>query len=210
VSTHLRPEELVDLAEGTRAEASAPHLATCERCRRLLDELRTTMAAMEEESVPEPSPLFWDHLQQRVVAAVAAEGTPARFPRLAWLARPRVLVPAGALVAAVLAVAVSLGLQVSPPPLPPSPTDRPVQVASAPSDAPDASSRLELLNDSLAADDPSLQLVADLTAGMDSSAAGDAGLAVRGSAEHAVTHLNAAELSELQRLLRQELSKSGA
>jgi hypothetical protein len=210
VSTHLNPEELVDLAEGTRAESSASHLAACEGCRRQLEELRTMMAAMAGEGVPEPSPLFWDHLQQRVVDAVAADGVPARFPRLAWLTRPRVLVPIGALAAAALAIAVSIGSRVSPPPLPPSPGDRPVQVASVPADAPDASSRLELLNDSLADDDPSLQLVADLTAGMDSSAAGDAGLAVRGSAEHAVTHLNAAELSELQRILRQEIAKAGA
>jgi hypothetical protein len=42
---------------------------------------------------------------------------------------------------------------------------------------------------------------------MDASAIGDAGLAVRGSAEHAVTHLSASELRELQRLLAQELNR---
>jgi hypothetical protein len=204
---HLKPEELVDLAEGTRTDASAPHLAACDRCRRELADLRGMLQSMAGEVVPEPSPLFWDHLQARLRVAVAAEGAPSRLPQLAWLLRPRVLVPIGALAAVALAVAVTVTVRA---PLPPFP-DRPFVVAETPSPSPGSelpgSSRLELLNDSLTDDDPSLQLVADLTATMDASAIGDAGLAVRGSAEHAVTHLSASELRELQRLLAQELNR---
>ncbi len=203
---HLKPEELVDLAEGTRAEASAPHLAACDRCRRDLDDLRATLRSMPGEIVPEPSPLFWDHLLARVRVAVAAEGAPSRFPRWDWLLRPRVLVPIGALAAAALAILVTLPSQVTLPPLPENPAVIAENAPSAGSELP-GSSRLELLNDSLVDDDPSLQLVADLTATMDANAVGDAGLAGRGSAEHAVTHLNASELQELQRLLAQELNR---
>lgn len=58
----------------------------------------------------------------------------------------------------------------------------------------------------LSPDDPSLELVAELT-----DAAGvDVDLAPRGSAEHAVTHLSGGELQELGRLLREELAHAGA
>ena len=66
------------------------------------------------------------------------------------------------------------------------------------------SSRLELLNDAFD-DDPSLQLVADLASGLDLADASDAGLAPRGSAEHALAHMTRQELEELHRLLRAEL-----
>ena len=87
---HLTPEELIDFAEGTRAEAAAPHLQSCEVCRHHIVALRATMSAAADVDVPEPSPLFWDHLSQRVHEAVAAEEAPgARFPGLsgfpAWV-----------------------------------------------------------------------------------------------------------------------------
>jgi hypothetical protein len=31
---HLRPEDLIDLADGTRADSDVPHLASCDVCRR--------------------------------------------------------------------------------------------------------------------------------------------------------------------------------
>ena len=70
---HLQPDELVDLAEGTQAEASRPHLAACEACRRRLADLKAMMSAAVDVGVPEPSPLFWDHFSNRVHDAVAAE-----------------------------------------------------------------------------------------------------------------------------------------
>jgi len=206
---HLKPEELVDLAEGTRAEASVRHLAVCEQCRRELDDLRATLRSMTPEIVPEPSPLFWDHLQARVRVAVAAEGEPSRIPALTWLLqRPPVLVPFTAFAAVALVVlVVGPGLwRKALPPVPDAPRTVAETTSSAGSELP-GSSRLELLNDSLVDDDPSLRLVADLTASMDASDVRDAGLAGRGSAEHAVTHLNASELQELQRLLAQELNR---
>ena len=63
---HLQHDELVDLAEGTRAESSVPHLAACEACRHQLAELKAMMSAAADVAVPEPSPLFWDHFSARV------------------------------------------------------------------------------------------------------------------------------------------------
>ena len=84
---HLRPDELIDVAEGARTEQSVPHLAACEMCRRQLVELKAMMSAVADVEVPEPSPLFWDHFSTRVREAVAAEGAPRRsfwtWPRLA-------------------------------------------------------------------------------------------------------------------------------
>ncbi len=79
--SHLTTEKLIDLAERTREESSAPHLQSCEACRHQLAVLRDAMsAAAEVEVCPEPSPLFWKHLSERVREAVAAEGAPqARF-----------------------------------------------------------------------------------------------------------------------------------
>jgi hypothetical protein len=198
---HLTPEELVDLAEGTRPEPSVPHLAKCEVCQRRLDDLRDGMAAMTSDPafgvVPEPSPLFWDRLQQRVSAAVAAETARPSSGLLRWLAfvRPRVLIP----LSAAAAVAIVVFFVDARQPQVPAP------VAAVSSDhglAP--SSRLELLSDAMD-DDPSLQLIADLTADVDWTSSDAAGLASRGDADHAVTHLGAEDLKELRRLLRLEL-----
>ncbi len=173
--THLNVEQLVDVAEGTIAEATLPHLATCARCWRTLSELRATLTDVAADSapVPEPPPVFW-----------------ATFRKL-W--RPAVLAPLAA------AAVVLLILRTGPPP---SATPRPAvappaQAAAAP--APDQPTDVSL------DDDPSLRLVAELTTTIDLDAARDAGLVAAGSAEHAVTHLNEDELRELRRLLQQEL-----
>jgi negative regulator of sigma E activity len=186
---HLRPQELVDIAEGARAESSAPHLTACSACRRALTDLRATMAIVQPSDVPEPSPLFWDELSARVHAAVACEPAPHAFWRemLSW---PRMLVPLSALAAAaVLVLAVSLHprVGVALPPIPSEPLFDAQQIAA----------------------DPSLSLVADLTAGIDWDTAHEAGLAARGSADHAVTHLQNDELRELRRLLQEELANAG-
>ena len=55
---HLSSEQLIDLAEGVELEpAPAAHLESCSRCRQQLADLRSTIAAVSEVEVPEPSPL---------------------------------------------------------------------------------------------------------------------------------------------------------
>jgi hypothetical protein len=192
---HLQPDELVDVAEGTRPASSVPHLASCEACRLQLADLKATLSAAADVEVPEPSPLFWDHLSAHVRDAVAAEGVP---PRSFW-AWPRLALPVGAVAIAgvTLAFMLNTGGVTTPVMAPPAP-----QVAVAP---------VELLSDPQSGgDDTALTLVAQLSSDMDFDAAREAGLAARGSAEHAVTHLNREELRELQRLLQEELARSGA
>ena len=102
-----------------------------------------------------------------------------------------------------LAVAVTLNARERGSSVAPLPARAPAAVV-----APVAS--VDLLVDPQAADDTALTLVAELSSDMDSRRAREAGLAARGSAEHAVTHLTDAELRELQRLLQEELARSGA
>src|SRR5438876_1043875 len=106
---HLTPEELLDLAEGTRSPSSAPHLASCEECRGQLAELRNVMTTLAVD-VPEPSPLFWDHLSSRVREAVAAE--PASSRR--WFDTARWYWGLAAASAAVVVLAVSLTVRTVP------------------------------------------------------------------------------------------------
>jgi hypothetical protein len=194
---HLRPDELIDLAEGTRAESSATHLAECAVCRLHLAELKAMMSAAADLDVPEPSPLFWDHFSARVRQAVDGEGAPRRSS-WTW---PRVVIPAVSVATAVLAVAVTLNRGNTGRVVAPLPLVVPAAVAPA---------SVDLLGDPQSAGDTALTLVAELSSDMDFETAREAGLAARGSAEHAVTHLTGSELRELQRLLQEELARSGA
>jgi hypothetical protein len=219
---HLNTEELVDIAEGARPEGAAPHLAACEACRAQLRDLRAMLSAAQAVEVPEPSPLFWDHLSARVRTAVTAEqaAQPRRSSRwyqasegesasgterlLAARAYAFAAVAAGVLIA----VAVSSRVQAPAPAVPPPPIGvavPPPSIAAAQTD-PGA----ELLTDVAPESDPSLTLVATMTDDVDLETAREAGLAPRGSAEHAVTHMSDGELRELGRLLREEMARSGA
>jgi hypothetical protein len=193
---HLSPEEFVDAAEGTRTDASLPHLAECDRCRRELADLRRTMAVASDADVPEPSPLFWQHLSARIGERIDAEAT--NVGRAWWQAwiRPRVLVPLSAAALLVLIVALA-------------PNFRSARVAAPVGPGPVAA--VEPSNDSadLAAD-PLLTLVSDMSANMDLDSVSAAGFADPDSAEHAVTHMNTDELTALKQLLQAEMTRSGA
>ena len=70
---HLTSAQLVDFIEGVLPAERAAHVGACARCRQEADELRAVMCEVREVDVPEPSPLFWDHLSQRVRDACGAE-----------------------------------------------------------------------------------------------------------------------------------------
>ena len=202
---HLTPEELVDIVEGTRDEASAPHLTICLGCRGRLTGLRDAMSTASDVDVPEPSPLFWSQMSRRIGDAVRSE----QISRPWWLewTRPRVLVPVAAVAVAALILAVVPNRQMNPD----SPVVRQsVPVASVAAPAGDRASD-PTQGDALdSGGDDSLTLVADLTANLDLNGAADAGLTSRGSAEHAVAHMSADELRALERVLKEELARSGA
>ena len=190
---HLSPEELVDAAEGTRTDASLPHLAECDLCRRELADLRRTMTVAAAAGVPEPSPLFWQNLSAHIGERIDAES--ARPWWQAWI-RPRVLIPLSA--AALLVLIVSLGPNVH------------KASVSAPV-VPGPATAVEPSNDSVdLAADPLLTLVSDLSANMDLDSVSAAGFADPDTAEHAVTHMNTDELTALKRLLQAEMIRSGA
>src|SRR6185436_8662720 len=96
-----------------------------------LDELRAMLAAARDVDVPEPSPLFWDHLSARVSEAVAAEESDARLKPSRYLGISRD-VAWGALAAGVL-IAVAIGTRaLAPGPMaPPSMTIVSPEVAGA-------------------------------------------------------------------------------
>jgi hypothetical protein len=195
---HLSADTLVDLAEGTRVETAEPHLQRCEACRQQVAELRAMMTAAADVDMPEPSPLFWEHLSERVRRDVAAEAAPRRFLDTSWLGASSTWKVA-ATVAAVAIVAVLLGRGSQ-------------EVRSIPSKSPAFPT---VSNDALAnpapdmADDPSLALVVDLASQMDAEAVVESGLSDHlGGLDEMVVTLTAGERGELQRLLKDELAKS--
>jgi hypothetical protein len=191
--SHLTPEELLDLAEGAQDEASAPHLTRCQSCRGQLADLRAAMAAVSEIDVPEPSPLFWEHLSARVREAIAPDAA----PRVSWIERWfswKIAVPATAGVVTLLAVAVTMHG-----PRAPETTVR--QTVS------------QQTSDQLVrpADDLSWSLMTDIASDLDWEAAVEAGLTTpAGGVDRAVFDLNADERRALRRLLQVELAGSGA
>ncbi len=96
-------ELLPDLAAGlVAAEPEVNlHLRSCTGCAGVLDELRKTMALLDEWQAPEPSPYFDVRLQ----AQLREEAAKQQHSWFAWLRRPVVAVAA----AVVLVVGVSLG-----------------------------------------------------------------------------------------------------
>ncbi len=196
---HLTSEELVDIAEGARSENSAPHLAGCDVCREQLIDLRSMLSAAKAVDVPEPSPLFWDHLSARVSAAVAMEEESSlRVLVDALMSQPgaRAFQASVVLAAAVLLVVLIGGRRTAP-----AVAEAPVVAIAEPRVDPWVVP---------AEEDASLTVVASLTDGQDLETVREAGLAPRGSAEHAVNQMSDSELRELRRLLSEELARSGA
>lgn len=193
---HLNEEQLIDLAEGARLESAESHLASCERCRAALAGLRALMSAAKDVEVPEPSPLFWDHLSSRVRDGVANEPeSPTWFSR-AW--GWRVLVPAAALAALVLAATIALRGPAQPGAGNPS-SGVPAAIVAAPGF--DMAALLE--------NDPSLSLLADLAGELDWDAAAQAGLTTgAGSVDRVLQDMSADERLELRRILSDEMAKS--
>jgi hypothetical protein len=198
---HLSEEEFIDVAEDARLEEAVPHLAGCEKCREQLAALRAVMRAAEdvaEDDIPEPSPLFWEHLSARVRERVAHEPLPRAATRPGW-ASLRWLVPAGA--AALVLVLSWSG---------PSPEEPTV----APGAGQPAAGELALSGDRVpfaANDDASLTLLADLTSELEWDGAVEAGLApMPGTIDRVVDLLDDIDRATLHGLLQEELSRPGA
>jgi hypothetical protein len=70
---HPSRDELLAIAESPGPVPAGHHVAACEACRREIAAMRALLADVREVPVPEPSPLFWDHLSARVRDAVSGE-----------------------------------------------------------------------------------------------------------------------------------------
>jgi hypothetical protein len=194
---HLSREALIDLLEETPGASGRAHLEVCRRCRKELEALGRALGDARAAEVPEPSPLFWPHLSERVRHAVDAEPAAGIEPARAawWRSRGALSLAAAAvvlLVAAVVMIRVWSGG--------PSPSQAAAKVQPAAATAPAESHGMVV-------DEP-WQLVAQAADGMDFDAASEAGMTVSpGSADQAAMQLSPAERRELTRLLEAELQR---
>ena len=201
----LGPDEFVDLLEGQLPAVRVAHLDACPACRGQFARLQGTLRDTLDAPVPEPSPLFWAHLAERVRRVVDADGTPPRERR--WWRLPA-LAPAVGLSAAVMmlvasvagrpAAAVATGARAGdlPATLPVAATDTLADV-----EVPDATAA----GDPLAGDAP-IDALAALVAGLDWDELSAAGLAVApGAADAVVDTLALQERVALVRALRAAL-----
>ena len=103
MSTHLSSGEFVDAVEGVLPAERRAHLEGCDACRRDVADLRGVLGDVERTSeVPEPSPLFWQHLSERVRQAVVDEPVPAPHGWWAGAWRPMLGIAAGLVVLALV------------------------------------------------------------------------------------------------------------
>lgn len=78
---HLSHDEFVAAMEQELDPLRQAHLDGCPSCRATLDELHLALTAVETSSaLPEPSPLFWDHLSARIREATHDELPGASIP----------------------------------------------------------------------------------------------------------------------------------
>lgn len=182
MNLHLTPEQFVDALEHPLPAERQAHLATCRACADELQEMRALMGDVTlAGEVPEPSPLFWDHLSSRVRAAVDAEPVPVAWWRAYW--RPMVTA-VGALAVVTLAVVL-----------------RP----AAP--APAIETVAEVAEASLSAEaEAAFDMIGELAGSVEADAVMDAGLEPgSGAADAAIASLTPAERRELMNLLRAEM-----
>ena len=99
--SHLSRDERLLAVDDALEAPRAAHLAACEGCRAEVEALRGVVARVRAVDVPEPSPLFWDHLAARVGDAIAREPLPARgaawwhLPQWGWGLAALAVVAAG-------------------------------------------------------------------------------------------------------------------
>jgi hypothetical protein len=187
--SHLSASEFTELVEGTLPDGRARHVFQCENCRSQADAIRATFMATRGVEVPEPSPLFWDHLSARVRAGIES----APLPRARW-SRRRVAVLSWSLAAMVL---VALVVRQAP--------------WQSSSDAHGSAAIADLRADSGEGTDPAWDLLVSAASDLQVDDAHAVGLGVRAaSVDKALLELTPAEREELGRLLQEEMKHPGA
>ncbi len=199
---HLSPAEFVDAADRALAPPRAAHLERCERCRAQASLLQSALDAARTTEVPDPSPLYWQHLSAHVSDRVAEESIVPAWRAGAWRdwLGVRALVPIASALAVVAAVFVAgdlARLRPEPAALPsPAPV---VATAAMPADAP-----VEPENSDV------WQVLTSAAADMPIDEAHEAGMGVgAGAIDRAVQRMTPEERNELGRLLQSQLRGSG-
>ena len=201
MTRHLRDSELVDFAEGSLAAARAAHLDACAECRGRAEGVASALREVSAVEIPEPSPLFWDHFSARIRDHVAHE-TPARGGW--WVsAGVRSLMPLVAALAVIIAV-VSVTM------LPRGPRRIPAvgELASSHISDTSAAADVDVQSPVDAQNADAWALLTAAASDMGVEEAHEAGMGTHvGAVDHEVTHLNQAELKELDRLLQSEMKR---
>jgi anti-sigma-K factor RskA len=179
---HLESDELVDALDGILPAARLAHLDACEQCREQVRQFQEMAGDVRVAGhVPDPSPLFWPHLRERVRVATG----PVAPRRALWGFDWRWVGAATAAMAAVLLVAV-LRHQ---PALPPQ-TDPP---AAASIESPVA--------------EQSFASVTEAAAGVSYEVLQDVAQPTSHAADALVTELSETERAEFVRLLQAEAGR---
>jgi hypothetical protein len=196
---HFSPAEFVEAADNALPRARAAHLTGCARCRARLADVQATLARAQAADVPEPSPLYWQHMAARVRERVAHETIVPAWRAASWRewVSVRALVPVASAGAVIAAVIVAGQMTARPPvPLPPA------TVAPAGPAAGDVSIEPE--------DSEVWQVLTSAAAEMPIEDAHEAGMGVTaGAIDRAVQRMSPAELNELGHLLQSQLHGSG-
>lgn len=109
-TNHLTDVECVDLLDGVRLGATVDeHVRGCPQCRTRVEDMRAVVRMAQGDAVPEPSPLFWEHLARRVKGDVEAGESPDEWWRLALPGWRGQLVAAAVAVVVIGAFAVESG-----------------------------------------------------------------------------------------------------
>jgi hypothetical protein len=191
--THPDEITLIDLLDGHGSDEQHAHVERCDTCRPRLAVLRSTMARVAGDEVPDPSPLFWQcfsrHVNERIDAPVESAWT-------RWLKAPRV---AAIVAAAAVVVAVVTGTA----------TLRSPGPAAVPVSVPTVAAQDDVADDVEA--DGAWAVVRMAAEDLDYDEAQAQGISARpGAAEHAVAAMTGEERAELARLIEDELKRTGA
>jgi hypothetical protein len=195
--THLTPDERLALIEAEEAPRH-PHLAACARCRAGIDAARAALAEARSVEVPEPSPLFWDHLSARISTAAAAEPEAPRSRRVWW----RMLVPSAVALGAVV-LAVWLG--------PSATKTRTVPAPGTVAARPEPPAPPADIEAAASGDDEAWAMLVQMAGKFDSETLGDAlGTSEATGADLAMSDLSERERASLADLLRAEMGPGPA
>ena len=185
MNAHFTPGEFVDALDRPLPASRQAHLAVCSMCAEQLQEMRAVLVDVEGTGdVPEPSPLFWDHLSARVHAAVQEAPAPVAWWHVGW--RSWVAVASMAVLVTVAVVAQRNAMR----------------LVTKPSPAVETSATFALGPESEAMWD----MISSLAPGMQADQVADAGLMPgHGAADAMIATLTDDQRRELVRLLRAEM-----